>query len=338
VKKVNVSVGLTDVSMETLSFYRQIGVEEVTMPFKYNTVVRERPLVPHSYVENKKLDDSKWNETELRGVKEVIQSYGLQPTTIRLPLSNDILRGHPGREDAIKEVKKKILMASRLGLKVLTYSFTALRATEGYDSRIGRGRGGADYRDFNFNRIKDLSPLNDIGEINLDKMRRNLEYFLHKVVPVAEEVNVKLAAHPNDPPVPVYRGVAQPLSDLNAFKWLINIVDSPANTLFLDTGVITELGEDAVDVIEYFGEKNRVGTVHFRNVKVILSRYNYVETFIDEGDCDMATCMEAFKEVGYCGGIDPDHTPAIIGDTIDTRIGWAYAIGYIISLRDSIYQ
>jgi mannonate dehydratase len=119
---------------------------------------------------------------------------------------------------------------------------------------------------------------------------------------------------------------------------LINIVDSPSNTLFLDTGVITELGEDAVDVIGYFGGKNRIGMVHFRNVEVIQPRYNYIETFLDEGDCDMAACMDAYKEVGYCGGVDPDHTPRIIGDTIDTRIGWAYAIGYIISLRDSIYK
>jgi mannonate dehydratase len=229
-------------------------------------------------------------------------------------------------------------MASRLGLKILTYSFTALRASEGYGAQIGGGRGEADYRDFNFDRVKDSLPLTDIGEISLDKMRKNLEYFIRKVVPIAEDVDIKLAAHPNDPPIPVYCGVAQPLSDLNAFKWLINIVDSPSNTIFLDTGVITELGEDAVDVIGYFGGKDRIGTVHFRNVEVVIPRYNYVETFIDEGECDMAACMEAFKEVGYFGGVDPDHTPAKIGDTIDTRIGWAYAIGYINSLRDSIYQ
>jgi mannonate dehydratase len=151
-------------------------------------------------------------------VKEVIQSYGLQPTTMRLPLPNEILRGHSNREDAIKEVEKKILLASRLGLKVLTYSFTALRASEGYDALIGGGRGGADYRYFDFDHVKDSLPLNDIGEISLDKMRRNLEYFLRNVVPVAEDADIKLAAHPNDPPIPVYRGVAQPLSDLKAFK------------------------------------------------------------------------------------------------------------------------
>ena len=119
-------------------------------------------------------------------------------------------------------------------------------------------------------------------------------------------------------------------------KRLIETVASPSNSLFFDTGVTTELGEDAAEAIRYFGGRGRIAHVHFRKVRVEIPRYKYVETFLDEGDCNMYDCMNAFMEVGYTGLLDPDHTPGITVDTPDTRIGWAFAIGQILSLRNSV--
>jgi mannonate dehydratase len=164
-------------------------------------------------------------------------------------------------------------------------------------------------------------------------MWARIEDFLQAVVPVAEAVDVRLAVHPNDPPIPSYRGVAQPLGDLAGLKRLVDLVDSPANCIFFDTGVTTEMGEDAVAAIYYFGQRDRIGAVHFRNVRVETPRYQYLETFQDEGDCDMAACMAAFHAVGYRGLIEPDHTPGIDGDSADTRIGWAFAVGQMVALR-----
>ncbi len=82
--------------------------------------------------------------------------------------------------------------------------------------------------------------------------------------------------------------------------------------------------------------RDRIGTVHFRNVRVEAPQYKYVETFIDEGECDMLACMRAFKEVGYTGMLDPDHTPGVSGDTADTRVGWAFAIGQMIAMRHAV--
>jgi mannonate dehydratase len=164
-------------------------------------------------------------------------------------------------------------------------------------------------------------------------MWERIAYFLRAVVPVAEAAAVRLAVHPNDPPVPIYRGVAQPLSDLAGLTQLIDLVDSPANCLFFDTGVTTEMGEDAVAAIHQFGGRDRIAAVHFRNVQVTTPRYQYVETFQDEGDCNMAACMQALHNVGYRGLIEPDHTPGIDGDTADTRMGWAFAIGQMVALR-----
>jgi len=168
-------------------------------------------------------------------------------------------------------------------------------------------------------------------------MWERLEYFLTTVIPVAERAGIRLAVHPNDPPVPEYRGVAQPLNDLQSLKRLLQVVDSPANSLFFDTGVATEWGEDAAAAIRYFGERDRIATVHFRNVCVNEPLYKYTETFIDQGECDMRACMRAFADVGYSGGIDPDHTPGITADSEESRIGWAFAIGHMIALRSAAY-
>lgn len=110
------------------------------------------------------------------------------------------------------------------------------------------------------------------------------------------------------------------------------MVDSPSNGITLDTGVTTEMGENAVEVIRYFGRRDRINHVHFRNVRVQVPKYRYIETFHDEGECDMLGCMKAFKEVGYSRVIIPDHTPEITGDTMASQIGWAWALGCMRAL------
>ncbi len=336
---IKIGKELGDVSEDTLRFFKQIGVEHVGMPTRYVTepgaVPTTRPLVPPAQTGPVGEMGAPWDEAELRHIKARIESFGLTPTMAALSLSGNIVMGRPGRDADLAVAKANIATAGRVGLRVLTYNFTALRASEGYGARRGGGRGAAHLRDFDYERIRDLPPLDSVGRHSADEMWERLTYFLHAVVPAADAAGVRLACHPNDPPVDEYRGVAQPLSDLTSWKRLIEIVDSPANCLYLDTGVTTEVGADAVEAIHYFGERDRIAAVHLRNVRVEMPRYKYVETFHDEGDCDLAACMRAFHDVGYEGLIDPDHTPGITGDTRDTRVGWAFAIGQIIALRSA---
>jgi mannonate dehydratase len=338
--KIKIGKELGDISDVTLRFYKQIGVEEVGMPTRYVTqtgaVPTTRPLVPAAQTQALGSEVPVWDEEEIFRIKERIVSFGLTPVMAFLGMSGEIVMGGSGRDEDLEKVKTCIEIAGRAGLRVLAYSFSALRASEGYGARYGEGRGGADYRDFDYDRIKDLPPLESVGRHGMEEMWDRLTYYLEAVIPVAESAGVRLAAHPNDPPVPEYRGVAQPLGDLEGVKRLIRVVDSPSNCIYLDTGVTTEMGEDAVEAIRYFGERDRIGTVHFRNVRVEVPRYKYVETFQDEGDCNMSACMQAFHEVGYQGMLDPDHTPGITGETPDTRIGWAFAIGQMIAMRNAV--
>lgn len=327
--------GLGNLAEETLRFFRQIGVEEVAVPVRLNADSNLRPLVPPAQLKAPGPLPPMWDEEELQQIAARVRSFDLEPTIVNLPLSGRILLGQDGRDEDLRDIEQRVQMAARVGLQVLTYNFTALRASEGYAAQEGAGRGGADLRDFDYARIKDLPPLDGVGEQSMEAMWERLEYFLRAVVPVVESAGLRLALHPNDPPVPVYRGVAQPLWDLASMKRLIEVVDSPANSIFFDTGVTTEYGEDAVEAIRYFGGRDRIGTVHFRNVRVEEPYYKYTETFVDEGDCDIFACMRAFAAFGYKGSIDPDHTPGIVGDAKGSQAGWAYAVGQLRALRAS---
>lgn len=338
VKAIRIGKGIGDISESTLKFFRQIGVEDVHMPTRWNetpnTTPTVRPHVPPTAKGKSGPIGKQWDLDELKRVKARIAEFGLEATVAGLGLSGNLLMGQEGREADADVLRERIEMAPEIGIEVLNYSFTALRASEGYGSLDGQGRGGADLRDFDHDRIKGLPPYESVGTISMDQMWENLHWFLEALIPTAESAGVKLAAHPNDPPVPEYRGVAQPLSDYDGWKKLIDLVDSPSNTMFFDTGVTTELGEDPVEAIHYFGSRNRIGTVHFRNVKVITPRYKYIETFHDDGDADLNACMQAFFDVGYEGQIDPDHTPGIIEDEEGTRAGWAFCIGQMVAMRN----
>jgi mannonate dehydratase len=334
--RIKIGKGLADVSAETLRFYRQIGVEEVSMPARYVDTPRpSRPHVPPAQTGPAGPQAGPWNAGELRRIRDRIESFGLAATTMGLGLSGNILLGRPGCEADVEKVKQSIRVAGEVGLRVLTYNFGPLRASAGYYSLDGQGRGGAHLRAFDFDRVRDLPPLESVGRHTRDELWGRLEAFLRAVVPVAEASGVRLAMHPNDPPVAEFRGIAQPVRSLADLKRVVEVVDSPANSLYLDTGVLTEMGEDAPEAIRYFGRRDRIGSVHFRNVLVEVPYERYVETFLDEGQCDMFACMQAFQEVGYTGALDPDHTPGVDGDTPTAHAGWAFAIGQIIALRSA---
>src|SRR5579885_2177023 len=256
-KRFTVGKQLGDVSDETLRFYRQIGVEEVTMPSRLTmTVTPSRPLVPPPQPGMERPQPPAWRESELAQIRERIESFDLIPTAISLPISANVIQGRAGRDADLESICRSLEVAGRIGLSVATYGFGALRASEGYYLRAGEGRGGSSLRAFDAARIEGLPPLPNVGRISREEIWENLVYFLKTVVPIAESAGLRLAAHFNDPPVPEFRGVGQALRTVDDFKRLIEVVDSPANSVFIDTGGFTEMGENAAEVIRYFGERD----------------------------------------------------------------------------------
>jgi mannonate dehydratase len=250
-----------------------------------------------------------WTEEALRERINRFKAGGL--TIINMMISGfpNTLYGRAGRDEEIDKIRQSIRTAGRVGLPVIEYNFYAHRIVEGYYEELGRA--GAGMTAFDYDRVKDLPPLPEVGAHSLDAMWANATYFLKAVIPVAEEAGVRLALHPNDPPAPISRGSQQIMATLAGWKKLVDIVKSPANGITFDCGVTRELGEDPVEVAKYFGARDCINHVHYRNVIVRKPYEKYTEVFLDEGQVDMFAVMQELVKQKYSRGLYPEHPRAI---------------------------
>jgi mannonate dehydratase len=278
-----------------------------------------------------------WTEDDLRARIERLKAGGITLYNLMIGGFPNTLYGKPGRDEEIEKVRQSIRAAGKAGLPVIEYNFYAHRAIEGYYEETGRA--GAGYTAFDYERMKDLPPLEQEGVHTLDQMWANITYFLKAVVPVAEESGVRLALHPNDPPVHVSRGSGQIMATLAGWKRLIDIVPSPSNGITFDCGVTRELGEDPVEVCRYFATRKRINHVHFRNVVVRKPYNDYTEVFPDNGQVDMFAVMRELVRNKYTGIIYPEHPRALDADRENPNFksfypggggytGFAYNVGY----------
>lgn len=329
---INIGMSLADISDANLHYVKQLGVDWVEVPSRYLLESPPSEVVPQAASPPRVISGiSPWQEDEIRRIVDRVEAAGLRVGGMSLSghFPNALL-GNPERDRDIENVQKSIRVAGRMGIPVLVYSFLTLRASAGYYRM--EGRGGAELRAFDHDRIEDHPPLENLGEHSDQQMWERLSYFTRAVAPVAEEAGVRLSLHPSDPPVPSFRGVAQVANSIEGLKRYIEMLPSKAIGITLDTGVTKEMGADVVETIRYFGKRGRIHNVHFRNVRVAVPRVKYVETFIDEGEVDMFAAMKALRESGYSGLVVPDHTPGLSVDPKERYVGWAFALGYMKAL------
>ncbi len=278
-----------------------------------------------------------WQEADLRARMERLKAAGLTLCNLMIAGFPDTLYGKPGRDEEIDKVRQSIRAAGKVGLPVVEYNFYAHRIVEGYYEETGGA--GAGLTAFDYDKVKDLPPLPNEGAHSLEEMWSNITYFLKAVVPVAEESNVRLALHPNDPPAPLSRGSKQIMGTVAGWKRLIDIVPKPANGITFDCGVTREMGEDPVEVCRYFGSRDRINHVHFRNVRVRKPYEKYTEVFLDEGQVDMFAVMKELVRQKYPRAVYPEHPRALDADRERPGFrtyypggggytGYAYNVGY----------
>ncbi len=250
-----------------------------------------------------------WDEADLSARMSRFKAGGITICNLMISGFNDVIWGRPGADKQIEDVIKSIRAAGKAGLPVIEYNFYANRLMEGYKEEIGRG--GAGNTAYDYELSKNLPPREGVGAHTRKDQLKRAEHFLKAVIPEAEKVNVRLALHPNDPPVPLSRGSEQIMASFDQWKTYLDLYKSPYNGMTFDCGVTREMGEDPVRVCRYLGGRDVINHVHFRNVVVRKPYIDYTEVFLDEGVVNMFAVLKELVRQKYPRGLYPEHPRAI---------------------------
>lgn len=335
---MRVAVGqFHELSDEKLRFAAQIGVTGIQM---------NNPTLP---------GDAFWEEADIRKLVDRVEAAGLAFEAIEnVPTHfyNKAMLGLPGRDEQIENYCRTVRNVGRAGVPILGLHFmpNSVWRTE----RRAPGRGGAGNTRFEMDKVEaatkeqwrgfmpttlgrpDSMPLfeEDDGIITAEMMWANYTYFMDAVLPVAEEAGVRIALHPDDPPVPMLGGVARIFKAPTDFKRAYaRYADSPAWGLDLCLGCCSEMPggtENVKDLISFFAPKGRIFYIHFRDVQGTVP--DFIECFIGEGNFNPAEVMTLLRQSGFTGFLLDDHVPHMDDDTDWNHRGRAHAIGYMQGL------
>jgi mannonate dehydratase len=301
---------------------RQVGVEEAV------------GVLPRGMTDwRAHASEHPWSYGPLALYRQQVEDAGLHLTVIEDNPPMDRLRlGTSGREEELEAVLELIQSMGRLGIGVWCYNWMAVVPWSRTSSAIP-GRGGAAVTAFDLDVWRDgvEAPGAPVPE---ERLWETLTWFLERVVPVAEEAGVRLALHPDDPPLSPLRGIGRIVRTLDAYERVFELRPSAVNGMTLCQGNVALMTDDLPAAIERFGREGRIHFVHFRDVVGTADRF--AETFVDEGPTDMAACIRAYRDAGVDAPLRTDHSPTLSGDTAAVPgypiLGRLHAIGYVQGL------
>ena len=303
------------VNDENLKFYKAIGVD-------YLTIYPPPPL-----------KDFREMVDYFKTMKAQAERHGLKLQNIALGGPDEVTLALEGRDQKIEQWCDMLRALGQVGIPTLCYNFKPIG---NFRTPTTYGRGEAGYSTFNYEIYAQDIPAHPDKQIGEEQMWENIEYFLKHIVPVAEEAGVRLALHPDDPPIPEpMAGAARIVSTLEQYKRIFDLALSPSNAMLFCQGCVAEMGVDVMQAIREIGSLGKIVYVHFRNIRG--TPHNFQEVFVDEGDVDMYQAMQTYKEAGFEGPFMMDHTPGIPGDRAG-RDGHAFATGYIRAMIQAVYR
>ncbi|HSU56523.1 MAG TPA: mannonate dehydratase, partial [Candidatus Dormibacteraeota bacterium] len=263
-----------------------------------------------------------WTEEELLELRRAIEEEGLKLEAIENfdPAHwHDVLLDGPKKREQLENVKAIIRRIGKAGIPIMGYNFSIAGVCGRVTGKFARGGATSVGMDgplvtpmangMAWNMIYDANASKGVvPSISHDELWKRLEEFLSEVVPVAEEAGVKLAAHPDDPPMPTMRGQPRLVYQPHLYQRLLDLKPSPANALEFCLGSLAEMAEgDIYEAVDVYSQQQKLAYVHFRNVTGKVPYYK--ETFIDDGDIDMLRVLRILKKNGFKGVLIPDHTP-----------------------------
>ncbi|MDR0485067.1 MAG: mannonate dehydratase [Alphaproteobacteria bacterium] len=287
-----------------------------------------------------------WSKEKIKELKDTIEKAGLTLEVIEsVNIHEDIKLGLPTRDKYIENYKQTIRNLAEFGIKVICYNFMPVfdwmktemaypladgsttmaffkkgveKTPEELAKEVLEKNQGTVLPGWEPERLAHVSALiKQYENITEEKLRENLKYFLQQVIPVCEQVDVKMAIHPDDPPYSIF-GLPRIVKNREDLDYICKAVDSPYNGITLCTGSIGEdPNNDCVAIVAEFTKRGRIPFAHVRNIKFIGNGKDCYESahFSKEGSLDMFKIMEALYDNGFDGYVRPDHGRMIWGET-----------------------
>ena len=303
---------------QNLQLAAQVGVEEVVVPYP--------GLDPNA----------------LPKLAKRVEAFGMRLSVIERKLPHlKIVHDLEGRDAQIEDIKTLLRNMGEVGMKVLCYNWMPDEDWQRTSKDVPE-RGGAKVTAFDLSQIGKKNPTDADGlpptRTPADRLWDNLKHFLDEVLPTAEDCKVRLALHPDDPPLANLHGQDRIITSNEALQKVIDLAPSPYNGLCYCQGALAPAGVDVEAGIRKLAP--HIYYAHFRNVSGTAG--NFRETFHDNGDLDMPALMRAYKESEFSGPMRPDHAPSLAGEPNDTpgyeTLGKLHAIGYMKGLYDQAGQ
>ncbi|WP_122521797.1 mannonate dehydratase [Pannonibacter phragmitetus] len=279
-----------------------------------------------------------WSREVLERFREKVEGFGLTLDMLQLPMHSapvdtqpcqDILLAGPDREAQLDGICRLIENCGAAGIPSVRYNFNYIGIPR---TPMEPGRGGYMAEAFRWDLVDQNEP-GPAGVLDEETIWERVDYFLARVVPVAEAANVRLACHPHDPATPPgYKGVTRVLGSVEGMKRFVQTRESPVHGLNFCIGTLGEMLEDvseAAEVTRWFGARGKLMNIHFRNI--VGKRYSFRESFPDDGDMDMPAIIDVLRDTGYKYMVMPDHAPTLAGDN-QQQVAFAFCYGYIAAL------
>ena len=308
---------------ENLDFFKAIGIDYLCLDIR--AMAQSDPTLD--------LRDGRDSTSFFIAAREKVEAHGMELHSIFMAGWDEIALGHSDRDEKIAAWSAMLRGIGTAGIPALGYNFKPMG---NFRTPSTRGRGGAAYSTFERAHFDRNHPALHQPPVSESEMQAHLARFLKEVIPVAEEAGVRMALHPDDPPIPeALAGIAQIASRLEQYRSIFAMAPSSANGMLFCQGCVTEMGVDVYEAIAEMAGREKIIFVHFRNVRGCL--LSFQEVFMDEGDIDMYRAMTVYRDAGFNGPFMMDHTPGIVQDAAG-RAGQAYAVGIIRGLIQAVYR
>ena len=287
-----------------------------------------------------------WTADELKKLRYEIEESGLVLAAIENldPAHwHDILLDGPQRAQQIEKIKTLLRRLGEAGIPVLGYNFSLAGVCGRIKAPTGRGKAVVVGMDgpcddvpipngMIWNMIYDRNaPAGNLPSISHEQLWDRLRRFLEEVIPVAEKSGVRLAAHPDDPPMATIRQQPRLVYQPYMYQRLIDLVPSRSNALELCVGTLAEMTDgDIYDAVDQYSKQQKIAYVHLRNVTGKVPHYR--ETFIDDGDVDMIRILAILRRNRFDGVVIPDHSPQM-SCAAPWHAGMTHTLGFMLAAK-----